>query len=180
MLPQRKRHILGSRKDFPRPIHPVSSSKVTQKHWECRRVCKTNPLRTHQSHINQHSCEGANTRYLLGHKDSSGISGLVTDNQVGLEERIKDRHRYTHHINLWDPLTSQSHMQQLPEKPGHEVSRQRPNSKAAQTTPRLLASKSQMLCSPPGRCLVAHGMWPDPLKYTCKNRKMKRVCVTHL
>lgn len=136
MLPQRKRQLLGSRKDLPRPISPVSSSKVTQKHRECKKICKTNPLGTHQSHSNQHSCEGAN-RYLLGHKDSSCISGLVTDNQIGLEEKIKVRHYYTHHINFWDPLTSQSRTQQLPEKPAHEASRQKPNSKVAQTTPKL-------------------------------------------
>lgn len=121
MLPQRERVSSQERQDFPRPVSTVSSfedhtdTQVTQK------VRKTNPLRPCQSQTNQHDRRGP-TGHLLGHEDGSCISGLVTDHQVGLEERTKDRHCYTHNAELRDLFCWLMPYSVAPREPGSGIS----------------------------------------------------------
>lgn len=44
-------------------------------------------------------------KHLLGHKDSSCVSGLVADDQVGLQGRVKGQASLPHDANIRDPLS---------------------------------------------------------------------------
>ncbi|KAL0595789.1 hypothetical protein AAY473_035985 [Plecturocebus cupreus] len=88
-----------------------------------RRTCQNPPAATHQE---------THHRNLPGHEDGRSISGLVTNNQVGLQERTSTDTVTPAHASLRDPTVDSPTLISSPRAQAHKPYQHRPNSKAAE------------------------------------------------